>query len=217
MIDGAGVITHKFFEHSLAVRVGPEQLLAAALGDDVELKPADPSTAQEDVTVTVEVDGPNLPPGLQRDLVARFSVPSGQHLYDEPVPTGMVAASIEIDDVPGLMVSDIVKPPTHELVLSGTGDTLQVFEGNVTLRRRITQNGTAGEKVDGHRLITISGEVRWQSCDEVQCGLPQLQRFEVQIPAIGIEMPDIGPSASGRAKPMNGAEHFARMTERRLT
>ena len=215
VIDGAGTITHKFFEYSLAVRVGPEQLLAAARGDEVELEPA-AATGREAVTVEVDIEGRNLPPGLQRNLVAQFSVPPGQHLYDDPTPAGMVAASLEVDDTPGLMTSEIVKPKTQQLVLSGTGDTLDVYEGDVTLRLPITHNGTLGTKVDGQRLISISGEVRWQACDEHACGLPQWQRFEVEIPAGRMWLGDIGRNPTGDGtEPTSGAKHFARMVQRR--
>ena len=125
---------------------------------------------------------------------------------------------MEIDPVPGLMVFDTVKPGTRLHTLGGTGEQLHIYDGNVTLRRPITQNGTAGEDIDGRKVVTITGEVRWQSCDDIQCGLPGRQRFEVQIPAGQITVPDIGPAASkGRARPMNGAKHFERMSERRAT
>jgi hypothetical protein len=38
------------------------------------------------------------------DLIVRFAVPAGQHLYGEPVPTGMVATSVEIEPDVGLVV-----------------------------------------------------------------------------------------------------------------
>lgn len=220
MVDADGMISHKFFEHSLAVRVGPGQLLAAARGEALDLEPvavdaAEAATEVTEVTVEVGIEGRDLPPGLQRDVVVRFTVPAGQHLYGEPVPEGMVAATVVLDDVPGLMVFDIVAPPTRPLTLAGTGETLQVYEGDVTLRLPVTQNGTAGEKIDGRRMITIGGEVRWQACDDLACGLPQRQRFEVQIASGRIVRPDIGPAAAGHATPMNGSDHFARMTERR--
>ncbi len=214
-----GVISHKFFEHSLAVRVGPEQLLAAVRGNTVDLEPATEGPVEAggaEVTVDVGIEGRDLPPGLQREVVVRFAVPPGQHLYGEPVPDGMVAATVVLDDVPGLVAFDIVAPATRPLTLAGTGETLQVYDGDVTLRLPVTQNGTAGEKIDGRRMITIGGEVRWQVCDETACGLPQRQHFEIQIASGRITLPDIGPAAAaGRAVPMNGADHFARMTERR--
>lgn len=215
MIDGAGVITHKFFENSLAVRVGPEQLLAAVRGDELEFEPMECAPV-EGVTVAVGIDGPTLPPGTQRNLVVRFFVPYGQHLYDEPVPDGMVAASVELDDTPGLLAFEIVKPETQPLMLSGIGETLNIYEGDVTLRLPITQNGTAGEKIDGQRVVTVGGELRWQSCDDAQCGLPQRQRFELRIPSGRITLPDVGPAAAkGLAVPMNGEKHLTQMIERR--
>ncbi len=218
------MITHKFFEQSLAIRIGPEQILAAAQGE--ELPGAESTGASADgpaevpaVTVDVEIDRRELPPGMRRDLVARFRVPAGQHLYGEPVPEGMVAAAIVLDDTPGLLPSETRHPPTRPLVLSGTGETLHVYEGDVTLRRPIAHNGSAGVGAGDERMLTIGGEVRWQSCDDVQCGLPQRQRFELTIP-MGHRLWHGMVAAPGELDPSeipnaNEREHLDRMIDRR--
>ncbi len=134
----AGVITEKFFESSLALRPGIDQLVRAVRGETVALDGAEPVAA---VDCTVTFDDEPAPPGVLRELVVTLRVPEGQHLYGQPVLTGMVATHVEIEPSDNLIVRDTIAPPTHSLVLAGTGETLQVYDGNVTLRVPITHSG----------------------------------------------------------------------------
>ena len=93
--DADGIIVAKFFEHNFAVRCGPEQMLAAALGQEFEI--AATQRTVDWVWVEVTIDGDRLPMGVTRQIVAMFHVPEGQHLYGGPVPEGLVAAAIELD------------------------------------------------------------------------------------------------------------------------
>ena len=210
-IDADGVIAAKFFEHNFAIRAGPEQLLAAALGRNFEV-PGE-RVPVEQVTVDVSFEGKSLPVGLTRQIVARFRVPAGRHLYGQPTPEGLVAARIELDGNPGILSYTPVNPPTSPLTLSGTGDTLQVYEGDVVLRLPVAQNATAIKKEDGKRWVTVSGRMVWQSCDEHECGLPESQPFSFRVETLPAVYADMGPT-EGKVPAMNGAAHFARMQQR---
>lgn len=211
-IDADGVIIAKFFEHNFAVRPGPEQLLAAALGHAFEVETA--AGPLEQVTVEVSFEGDRLPMGVTREIVATFRVPEGQHLYSEPVPDGLLAATIEVDDTPGILTYTPKAPQTSSLTLAGSGDVLEVYQGNVVLRLPVAQNARAMEKVDGKRYVTISGKVRWQACNDVECGLPESTNFSFRVEAGFPVLADMGPGA-GRVPAMNGAAHFQKMTDRR--
>jgi hypothetical protein len=210
-IGADGTITAKFFEHNFAVRSGPEQMLAAALGQAFEVEAAAPV---EQVSVEISFEGDKLPMGVTREIVATFRVPSGQHLYADPVPVGLVAATIQITDSPGILTYTALAPATSPLTLAGSGDTLQVYEGDVVLRLPVAQNARAMEKVDGVRTVTVSGTVCWQACDENECGLPASQDFSFQVEAGFPVLPDMGPG-EGRVPAMNGAAHFKKMVDRR--
>ena len=69
-IDAEGTIVAKFFEHNFAVRPGPEQMLAAALGEVFEVEPS--AAPAETVSVEVALDGDRLPMGVTREIVATF-------------------------------------------------------------------------------------------------------------------------------------------------
>jgi hypothetical protein len=212
VIDGDGVVIAKFFEHNFAVRPGPEQLLAASLGQEFDVP--DGAQSVEQVEVEVTIDGDSLPMGVTRHVVAVFRVPEGQHLYGAPVPEGLVPASIELDEVEGVVSSAPLAPPASPLTLTGSGDTLQVYEGDVVLRLPVTQNARAMHKDDDGRYVTISGRVHWQACDDAECFLPDSLPFSFRIEAGFPVLGDMGPG-EGRVPAMNGAAHFQRMIDRR--
>lgn len=211
--DSEGIIVEKFFENNFTVRPGPEQLLAAVRGEEVLLEER-PDPVSE-VSVNVDFVGDSLPVGISRQIVARFSLPEGMHVYGQPVPEGLVAASIELDEqVEGLVAYTPITPATRSMTLTGDGHTLEVYEGDVVLRLPVAQNGRAMTKDEEGRWVSIAGRVRWQACDSEACGLPEEQTFNFRVPAAFTVMADMGPG-EGRVPSMNGATHFQKMTSRR--
>ncbi len=212
VVDADGIVVAKFFEHNFAIRPGPEQLLAAALGTEFDVPEIE--RPPDRMSVDVAIDGDRLPMGVTRQIVATFRVPEGQHLYSEPVPDGLVAAAIELDDNDGILSYEPVMPPTSPLTLSGSGDTLAVYEGDVVLRLPVAQNARNMQKDDDGRFVTISGLVRWQACDDVECFLPESMPFSFRVEAGFPVLGDMGPGV-GRVPAMNGAHHFQRLIDRR--
>ena len=216
VVSADGIIVAKFFEHNFAVRSGPEQMLAAALGQEFETGAASDEQPVDRVTAEVMVDGDRLPMGVTRHIVATFRVPDGQHLYREPVPEGLVAAAIELDDSDGILSYELLAPPTSTLTLAGSGDTVQTYERDVVLRLPVAQNARQMQKDDDGRYVTISGQLRWQACDDVECFMPESMPFSFRVEAGFPVLGDMGPGV-GRVPAMNGAQHFQRLIDRRAS
>ena len=62
--------------------------------------------------------------------------------------------------------------------------------------------------------VSVSGEVRWQSCDDEVCDIPTRQRFELTLPVADSPAVALG-SEQGAALEPNAMAHFRRMSERR--
>ena len=215
VVDETGAIVQKFFENNFHVRPGPEQLLAALRGEQVDLE--EKRDGGQDVSVQVEFDGESLPVGITRQIGASFTVPEGLHLYHHPVPEGLVAASIELDDdLEGIVAYTPIAPVTTSLSLAGDGHTLQVYDGDVVLRLPVAQNGRAIVKDDDGRWVSVRGRVKWQSCDDEACGVPKEEPFAFKVPAAFTVLGDMGPG-EGRVPAMNGAAHFKKMLDRRTS
>jgi hypothetical protein len=210
-MDHEGTITAKFFESSLMLRPSAAQLLRAALGEEIRLPPVEAPPGQ--VAFDVTLDGEVLRAGVLHDLIVRFAVPDGQNLYGDPVPDGMVPTSVEIEPDAGLVVKPAVFPPTIPHTLAGTGETLQIFEGDVVIRVPLTHMSRSLTRLDDGSLVQrVEGTVRWQSCDDDVCHLPRIERFTVDLPAARHDSP-------GRelADPngMDISAHLTKMVDRR--
>jgi len=219
LLDSTGTITHKFFENNLAVRVGPEQLLRAFRGDTlIELaKPtiaATPGeTAIQEVKANVFLEGATLALSVQRELVARLTVPTGSHVYASPAPQGMVAVDIELDENPLLVLREILRPASETHSLSGTPEKFEVHTGQVELRLPITING-ALTRGDGPNEVVIAGRLRWQSCSDEVCDLPASHRFELTVPIDEPVLPRIMVPDGKRTTEPRAGEHFQQMIHR---
>lgn len=215
VVNGDGLITHKFFEHNLALRAGPETLLRAASGEALD-QPSLPSVPPAETEWSVGLEGDRLAVSVLRDLVARIRVPAGRHLYADPAPQGNVAVALTLDPNPRIVQRAVVKPESTSLTLGGTGERIEVYEGAVELRMSITANTNFSDVQTDLSDITLSGELRWQSCDDQTCDLPRSERFEFTVPFAGSVVSELGHEADGTVvKSMNGMKHFERMAQRR--
>lgn len=211
VIDAGGTIAAKFFESSLQFRPAANQLLRAALGEVVELPPITERPAQ--VAFDVHFDGDVLHAGVVRDLIVRFAVPDGQHLYGEPVPEGMVATTVEIEPDVGLVAQPPVFPPTRPHTLAGTGETLPVFAGDVLIRVPIAHLSRSLTQLDDGRVVQrVVGAVRWQACDDDVCHLPRREHFSIDIPAAPHNRPEAEPLDPNG---MDVEAHLKKMVARR--
>ena len=207
VVNAEGAITHKLFDSNLAVRTGPERLLWAAQGQP-GLPPDVDRAAPREVQVSVALDGDRLAVTVQRDLVVRFSVPAGRHVYAEPAPPGSAAVDVTLDDSDRLVRRPIVRPASAPHTLAATGESFRVHDGVFELRLPLTVNSAS------RRDIVLSGEVRWQCCDDEVCDPPTSQRFEFTMPVSQPPAPALQTEQGATVEP-NARAHFRRMSERR--
>lgn len=172
----------KFFEQNSLVRAHPDTLLSAARGDTIDDAPAPSSEPIAHVESEISLSTGSLRALLLTDLVVDLRVPSGQHLYGPPVPDGLVVTSVDIDDNEHVAAQPALFPPTHEMILEGTGETLHVYDGDVRIRVPLLYNGGRVEpNDDGTRSVDVTGTVRWQSCDDHACHIPRTEPFSLTV------------------------------------
>jgi hypothetical protein len=213
--NSEGLISHKFFEDNLQLRVGLEMLLRAALGKAIKHSKPDRDPPAE-TTWHVFLDGDRLVASVLKDLVVRIEVAGERHLYADPAPVGNVPVTLILDENPQIVIRDVVKPESELLTLGGTGEVIQVYTGAVELRLPVTVNADLGVAETELREITLAGELLWQTCDDQVCDLPRRERFKVAVPLAGIVVSELRAAADGvLVRSMNSSKHFERLTERR--
>jgi len=124
-----------------------------------------------------------------------------------------VAVDVVLDENARLVQRPLVRPTSVLHTLAGTGESFQVHHGVFELRLPLTVNGQVVGG-SGATEVRVTGQVRWQSCDDQVCDIPTSQRFELELPLA--ESPAVALRGErGAALEPNARAHFQRMSERR--
>ena len=221
--DAQGVVTAKFFHDSYKKRDSAEIYLAAAMGEvAAAVEPELTSHEEDGVRVSVGVVGGNgsLRQGIIRQLLVRFEMPEGLHIYGEPVPQGMIPTKVSVTGPPGLVVESPLLPPTEPLHLPSIDVTLPVWSGQVDMLVPIYPVGELVSEVRPLDVteVTVTVGVRYQACDEDVCLLPKSESFELVLPLDVIDIPNIGlHKGHGQREGLyDGTPHLKRLLLRKL-
>lgn len=194
--DGNGVVVSKFFHDSYKKRESPEALIDAALGKIVIDENAPRvSVHDDDVTITASVRGGNasLRQGIIRQLIVRFQLPEGLHIYGEPVPEGLTATTISVSGPEGLRVMSAQYPPSSPLRLESLGVELQVWSGQVDVVIPIYATGELASEcrpLDAPST-SLTIDIHYQACDDTTCLLPTHKQMTLELPLDVIEVPNL--------------------------
>ena len=220
--DEDGKVVAKFFHATYKKRDSAELLISAAAGEACIDDWAPSATGGKDgINLSVSLHGGkgDLRQGMVREIIVRFEIPKGLHIYGEPVPEGMVATEVKVEGPPGLMVEAVKVPPTETLVLGGTGHRLQVWSGTLEIRvpvYAVSELATEVAPLERHSA-TVDVIVRYQACDDSTCLLPRTEHFSLDVPLDVTDVPAI-PIHQGhgqREGNYDGTPHWKRLLARK--
>ena len=221
--NGDGVVVSKFFHDSYKKRDSPEILIDAALGR-IQLAEDAPraSAGDEEVRVTAAIHGGKgtIRQGITRQLVVRFELRDGLHIYGEPVPEGMVPTTVTLEGPPGLVALDPIVPPAEPLHLASMGVTLPVWSGTVDIVVPFYPTGELASEVRplDHETVRLEANVRYQACDDDVCLLPETEKFAFDVPLDVIDVPNLGLHAGHgqREGGFDARPHLRRLVFRKV-
>jgi hypothetical protein len=221
--DEDGVVIAKFFHDTYKKRDSPETLIDAALGridlsgDELRASGGDP-----DVRITAAVRGGkgSIRQGILRNLVVRFELGRGLHIYGEPVPEGMVPMSISLQAPPGLVMLDPILPPTTPLRLESLGVELPVWSGSLDVVIPFYATGELASEVRPLDMdsATLELSIRYQACDDQVCLLPRTEKLSLELPLDVVDVPALGMHLGHgqRESDFSGAPHMRRLVFRKM-
>jgi len=222
LVDEGGIVTEKFFYRNAAQRRSAERMVDSALGQLLigEVAAVE-STSPNDVKVEAWLRGGDgtLKVGLLRDLVIRFTLPAGLHMYDSPVPTGMKATSIEVKSSEGVHIGELEKPLSKELEVSFVDTSLRVWSGQVDFRLPVFVNGSVVSVVQGalQDEVQFTIALSYQTCSEQTCMIPTAHEMTLNVPVSLSEGPAVSGKLDGtKVTAMNSNKHLRHMVWRGL-
>jgi peroxiredoxin len=216
LVDEGGRIAEKFFPRHLANRESAETLLESALGELLMGENEPTARGGEDgveITACFHGGGGVLKVGGMRRILVRFELPDGLHIYSSPVPEGMIDTQVEIVAPEGLVVSDMIAPPTEPLAIEGIDFDFQVWSGTVDLQVPVFANShlvDVSKGPDGAKSVRIEVRVNYQACTDTACLVPRNETFELEIPLEPLDMPNLPGMGkkSRRVTKMDSLAHF---------
>jgi hypothetical protein len=196
--DEKGIVIAKFFHDSYKKRDSAESLIAAALGQHIidDSAPRASGGDEEDIRITAAVSGGkgSLRQGVIRNLIVRFELGAGLHIYSHPVPQGMVATEVEVSGPPGFATLPPRTPATEQLRLESMGVDLQVWSDTVDIVVPFYAQGELASETRplDRDSIDIEVTVRYQACTDNECLLPRTETFTLNLPLDVIDVPQLG-------------------------
>jgi len=220
LVDEEGLVSAKFFQRNIAQRESAEAIVDSALGAILlgeEEPQAEGGGDDIGLTATYHGGGGQMKSGVLRQIVVRFDLAPGVHIYGSPVPNGMVATTIRVSGPPGLHVGEVEAPPSHPLTLPGLDDELQVFDGQVDFVVPVYVDDRIAslvEEIDSEE-IQIHVQVDYQACSDDSCRIPQSERLTLDIPLAPLVGNDLAGTLAGSvATTMNSRRYLRRMIVR---
>lgn len=221
--DADGIVVSKFFHDTYKKRDSPELLIDAALGKIQIAEDAPRAQAGDDeVRVTAAIHGGKgtIRQGIVRQLVVRFELRDGLHLYGEPVPEGMIPTTVTLSGPPGLATLDPIVPPTEPLTLASMGVELPVWSGSFEIVVPFYATGELASETRplDQTSVTIEAEIRYQACDDDVCLLPKTEKLAFELPLDVIDTPNLGlhTGHGQREGGFSGTPHLLRLMWRKV-
>ena len=173
LIDANGKVRDKEFLPNYETRPAASEVLLKNFG--VADGASGIAINADDVRVTINMSSERAVPGRQLGVSVEFVIPSGWHIYGQPIPDNYVATSLQFDSetVTG---QSLDFPRATPVEFKSLGETLPVYTGTVSAVGRILIR--SGLKPGDYKL---KGTLRFQECSDQICKLPQKIAFEIPI------------------------------------
>ena len=173
LIDANGTVRDKQFLPNYETRPAASEVLMKNFG--VAAGASGLAINAGDVRATITMSSERAVPGRELGVSARFEIPSGWHIYGQPLPENYVATSVEFDPET-VSAQSFDFPKATPVEFKSLGETLPVYTGSVRAFGRILIK--SGLKPGDYKL---KGTLRFQECSDQICKLPQKIAFEIPI------------------------------------
>lgn len=171
MLNSQGVVTSRFFEQAYQERSSVGSLLAR-LGNNIDVPATKISSPQIDIT-SFATDQ-TVAPGTHFSLVLDIKPAARVHVY-APGVTGYKPIAFVIQPKPGLLVGAAQYPKAEDYFFKPLNEHVPVFQQPFRIVQDVTIDASAPGQaaLKDTSVLTISGTLSYQACDDKLCFTPQ--------------------------------------------
>lgn len=173
LVDANGTVRDKHFLPNYETRPAASEVLLKNFG--VAAGASEVEITGGDVRANVTTSSNRAVPGRELGVSVDLKIPSGWHIYGQPLPDNYVATSLEFE--PETVAGQSFDfPKATPVEFKSLGETLPVYSGSVRAFGRIVIKSNL--KPGDYKL---KATLRFQECNDQICKLPQKIAFEIPI------------------------------------
>ncbi len=179
ILNARGVVVAKYFEEDFRVRDTAESILLRQFG----LAPAvHEAVAAKHLQLSLSGGDAPVRPGQRISLTVEAQLPERVHVY-APGVIGYIPISLKLESSPAFQADPVEFPPPKRIRLEAIHETVPAYERQFRLLETITLGGAEQIEplLDAERNLTISGELRYQACDDHECFVPETVRLKWKV------------------------------------
>ena len=133
-----------------------------------------------------------MAPGSRVTLGAEIELPPGVHVYS-PGVKGYKPIQLELQPRSGIELSQVTYPNSKILYLEAIQERVPVFEGKFRITQDvIVTSSKTGDVVrslvSAQKTISITGELKYQACDETICYPPTSVPVSWQLQILPLDL-----------------------------
>lgn len=172
LVDAGGQVISKTFDEDYQQRYTVANILTEKL--NIRTGAAQSQVETRHLKVTASATNAKVRPGERIELLVDIELKPKMHVY-APGVQGYIPIEWKMADSDGYKVLPVVNPPSKKLHLPAIQETVDVYDGNFSLRREvvIAPQAKVHPLVNQAGELVIEGTLRYQACDDRLCYIPQ--------------------------------------------
>ncbi len=185
VIDQDGTVAEKLFFRSYRSRPSAATVLRDGIGIDFEVANHPRADASGDgVSISATLGSLEMVFAEVASLYVDLEVDHGLHLYGQPIPEGFIATEVTVSAPDRIHVGSPRYPETVPFRVEGLDVDFRIFpEGQARISVSINNGLTEGDSFP----LTVT--VRYQTCSDRECFIPQERTLELVVPVAGLLRP----------------------------
>jgi hypothetical protein len=173
-IDSGGIIREEYFEAKYTDRFTPNNVIGKLFPELTEEVAGNVEAPH--LRLTLEQSDRTVVPGSRVSFTAEIELPPEVHVY-APGVKGYKPIQLTLQTSSGVTLAPVTYPNPKILYLKAIGEHVPVFEGKFSITQDATITSSrasdiARALVSSSKTITITGDLKYQACDERVCYPP---------------------------------------------
>ncbi len=192
VVDANGKVVSNYFEDDYKERVSTADILAGRLGVYPDRSPKSAETKH--LAITAAASNDLIRPGLRIRLNLDLALKPGMHVY-APGVEGYIRLTASSNPRDSLEAPQFRLSPSEMLHLPAIGETVPVYRNHTRIECEITfgQDGELKPLLIPSGELIVKGTLRYQSCDDRTCYIPQTFPLEWQFKYQGVDRTPVPP------------------------